>query len=86
MNHLEEIVRELCWNSDIDQAYDYLVNDRSLEISYEDVKEIHYVIGDFISLAYHPNPYQDKSINMNDFVDALEEMVWDDYKDELNEL
>jgi hypothetical protein len=86
MKHLEEIVRELCWNSDIDQAYDYLVNDRSLEIPYEDIKDIRYVIGNFIDLAYYPNPYHDKSINMNDFVDGLEEMVWDNYKEELNEL
>jgi hypothetical protein len=86
MENLEEIVRELCWDSSSDDAYDYLVNDRSLKIPFENIKEVKEVIGDFISLAYHPNPYQDKSINMNDFVDALEEMVWNDYKDELNEL
>lgn len=86
MKHLEEIVRELCWNCCTDEAYDYLVNDRSLDISIEDIVQVKEVIGDTIELAYYPNPYNDKSINMNDFVDGLEEMVWSDYEYELNEL
>ena len=80
MKHLEEIVRELCWNPTMDDLFNYLVNDRSLEIDEEDVYKVKSVIGDFIDLAYYPNPYEDDTITMNDFVDSLEEMVWEKYK------
>lgn len=82
MKHIEEITRELCWNPTFDDAYDYLIS-RSLEVTYEDIETVHSVVGNFIDLAYHPNPYEDRNIVMNDFVDSLEEMVWERYSQEL---
>ena len=84
MKHLREIVRELCWNSGIHQTYDYLVNDRNLNISKSEIEQIENLIGDFVSMAYYPSPYENSFINMNDFVDEVEEMVWDKYQTELD--
>ena len=86
MKNLKEIVRELCWNPELQDAFEYLVNDRKLEISIEEIELVHSKISDYIDLAYFPNPYENRSINMNDFVDQLEEMVWENYENQLQEL
>lgn len=86
MKHLEEIVRELCWNPSVSDAHNYLVNDRDLDVSEEEIKVVHNIIGLLISEAYWDNPYNDREVNMNDFVDGLEEMVWERYEYELKNL
>lgn len=86
MNYLNEIVRELCWNPEMDDLFNYLVADRSLDIDEEDVYKVKSVIGDFIDSAYFPNPYENDSINMTEFVDNLEVMVWRKFNTELNAL
>jgi hypothetical protein len=86
MKYLSEIVRELCWNPSMDDLFHYLIEDRNLEIEEDDVYKVHSIIGDFIDLAYFPNPYENDDIVMNDFVDSLEESVWRKYKLELETL
>jgi hypothetical protein len=86
MKHLEEIVRELCWNSSIGEAYNYLANDRQLEVSEEDISYINNIIGLLISEAYFDNPFNDRGVNMNDWVDGLEEIVWDNYSVQLKNI
>lgn len=85
MKHLDEIVRELCWNPEMDDLFNYLIADRSLEIDEDDVYKVKSVIGDFIDSAYFPNPWQNDS-NMNEFVDNLEVTVWRKFNTELNAL
>ncbi len=82
MKNIKEITRELCWNPSFSDAHDYLIS-RSLGVTYEDIETVYSVIGSFIEIAYEPNPYEDDSIVMNDFVDSLEEMVWERYSEEL---
>ena len=84
MKHLDEIVRELCWNPSMDDLFHYLISDRNLKIEEDDVYKVHSIIGEFIDVAYSLNPYENKNIVMNDFVDSLEESVWRKYKLELN--
>jgi hypothetical protein len=86
MKHLSEIVRELCWNSGIDQSYDYLVTDRNLEISYEDIQDVERLIDPYITELYSCDPYNNKGIDMNSFVDSVEEKVWEKFKIELSSL
>ena len=84
MKYLPEIVRELCWNPSMDDLFHYLISDRNLKIEEDDVYKVHSIIGDFIDVTYSLNPYENKNIVMNDFVDSLEESVWRKYKLELN--
>ena len=86
MEYLSEIVRELSWNSGSDQAYDYLVKDRNLEISYEDIEDVENIIDAFISELYQCDPYNNKSIDMNSFVDSVEEKIWQKFETELSSL
>ena len=83
MKYLDEIVRELSWNSGSDQAFDYLVTDRNYEISYEDIQKVENIIDPYITELYSCDPYNNKEIDMNSFVDNVEEKVWRKYKLEL---
>jgi hypothetical protein len=86
MKHLDEIVRELCWNSSLDDATNYLVADRDLEIEYSDIEKVNSVIGKFIDLVYHESLFEIRPDDMNGFVDRLEEVVWQKYNTELKSL
>ena len=86
MEYLSEIVRELSWNSGSDQAYDYLVIDRNLQISYEDIEDVESIIDPYITELYSCDPYNNKSIDMNSFVDSVEEKVWEKFETELSSL
>lgn len=86
MNYLDEIVRELCWNPDMDDLFNYLIVDRLLEIDKDDVYKVKSVIGDYVDSLYSCEPWDNNSINMNLFVDDVENKVWRKYKIELETL